>query len=746
MENNEDTPGKVSGLLKMIRVGNLVPEILEREDGEDILTNISARVVEDQTSDKTSMAQWETFLIAGRKLQQQELEPKSEPFDNAANFKTPVLLESSLKFGDRASSTLLKPRELVKFDVIGKDPDQKKAKRGERISTHMSYQLNYEQKTWRKDQDSLLYMAPSDGAVFKWTYFDAGLGTNVSEIVRWPDFSVNQANNTMDEARSFTIIREYSESVVLSKQREGIWQNYPDMEIGTESQAEHKTAAESSEKFFIQQMYFDLDEDGYEEPYLAVVHESSGKLMRLTARFEEDNIMVKAPNGKVLQLSAVLAGADNLGIETTGDDEVDKKNPRINQVSLVRINPINQITEYFFIPGSILPFDKEGAFLGIGYVHLLAGLTQAINSTSNTILNAGKLASTPGGFLAKGFRKATGTLRFKVGSYIPTLMSAADLQNSVREHTFRGPDQAFYAFNEKMNAEVQRLSASADLTNAIGANAPATTMLGMVQEQLMPASAITQRIYRSMKEEFMKLAELNRKYTDPEVYLDVVGEPEQPEEMIPEEIPQAPEAEQSPQEPQDQVDPVMAAYSYAEDYDMKGLDVMPAANPQLTSKMQNIMQSSALLEQADRILQYGGNPIPIMKKYIINLGEDDVNQIFPPENDEPDPQLVAMRQAQALESEMAKEQIRLFGEQVKNEKAKTAISKAKAIAEIKETISKAILNLEKAETEETKNQITKYTTQMESLVRVFENQMAQEDPQIKQALEAPQQSAIENSQ
>jgi len=294
-------------------------------------------------------------------------------------------------------------------------------------------------------------------------------------------------------------------------------------------------------------------------------------------------------------------------------------------------------------------------------------------------------------------------------------MTSAELQNSVREFQFKEVSQYYYLFGERMAAEAQRLSASADLTDAIGANAPATTMLGIVQEQLMPVSAITQRIYRSMKDEFLKLAELNRKYTDPEVYRDVVGEPKQ-EVMEGGGEGMPPEPHQMPQQP----------FNYADDYNLRGLDVMPAANPELTSRMQNILQSSAILDQADRILAFGGNPIPVMKKYLINIGEEDIQKIFPVDEKTPDPQLQAMRQAQETEQKLAQEQTRLFGEQVKNEKAKTAITKAKAIAEIKEIISKTILNLEKAESEQAKNQINKYTTQMESLVKVFENEMARD--------------------
>jgi hypothetical protein len=493
----------------------------------------------------------------------------------------------------------------------------------------------------------------------------------------------------METCRSFTIDREYSKSVVIAKQREGIWHEYENAEMGTEKQVEQKEEAESQEKFFIQQMYYDLDEDGYEEPYMATVHEGTGKVLRLVARFEEDNIMVKTPNGRVISLDKVLAGADNLGMN------VSKDKARIEQVELVRIEPINCITDYGLIPGDLIPFEKEGSFLGIGYVHLLAALTQAINSTSNTILNSGKLKSTPGGFLAKNFRKAKGVLTYKMGQFLPTLMSPGDLQNSVREFQWPEVGEAYFAFNDKMRAEVERLAASADLTETIGANAPATTMLGLVQEQMMPVSAIILRIYRSEKKEFIKLAQLNKKYTDPAVYKDVLGEDA----------------------------------NYTEDYGLEGLDVMPAANPEMTSRIQNMLQSMAVLDQADRILQYGGNPMPVLKRFLRDLGLDDIDEVFPPEGqDKPDPQLEALREATQLERDIAQQQNQLVAEQIKNERMRIAITKSEAIAKVKKILSEVILNLEKAETEETKNSLTLYTQQLGSLIEDIKgaNQEAKE--------------------
>ncbi len=63
--------------------------------------------------------------------------------------------------------------------------------------------------------------------------------------------------------------------------------------------------------------------------------------------------------------------------------------------------------------------------------------------------------------MAKGFSKAKGRIKYKIGQWIPSLMTPAELQNSVREFNFSDVSAGFYQFNEKMRAEIDRIAASA---------------------------------------------------------------------------------------------------------------------------------------------------------------------------------------------------------------------------------------------------------------------------------------------
>lgn len=302
-EKKASKPGEsLTQLIKWIRATNITDEI-----DKDTLGRLATQVCEDYTDDKLSMEEWERFVKEGRVLAKQELNPKSEPWEKSANFKSALLLQASIKFGDRANLALLKKKDLVKSDVIGKDEDRTKAERGDRISMHMNYQLNYEMQNWRGDHDFLLYQVAMEGAVFKDTFYDATLGQNRSELVRYPDFAISQSATDIKSV-PFTRCLDIKESQVMENVQAGIWTEADiDVDRRTDSEKPEETTV-SPERFLQQQCFFDLDGDGYEEPYLVVVHQTSRKVMRIVTRYELENIYVKRKievDGKDVDVTSV---------------------------------------------------------------------------------------------------------------------------------------------------------------------------------------------------------------------------------------------------------------------------------------------------------------------------------------------------------------------------------------------------------------------------------------------------------
>ena len=185
---------------------NIAEDIFDKENGESDLMVIGREVKEGQGADWDSMADWRADIGMGLDLIKPSNGTRSEPWEGAANFKSPILMEARLKFGDRASQELLKGNDIVKASVVGKDPDDEKADRIERVQTVMNWQLTVESRSWVEQQDKLLYDLSWQGSIITKTFFNASLGNNESELIMFPNFAINQSNKTLEHDPRFTHI------------------------------------------------------------------------------------------------------------------------------------------------------------------------------------------------------------------------------------------------------------------------------------------------------------------------------------------------------------------------------------------------------------------------------------------------------------------------------------------------------------------------------------------------------------
>ena len=77
-------------------------------------------------------------MEAATKLALQLVEPKSYPWEGAANVKFPLLTIAAMQFAARAYPALVKAPDLVKFRVQGNDEGGEKASKAAKISAHLS--------------------------------------------------------------------------------------------------------------------------------------------------------------------------------------------------------------------------------------------------------------------------------------------------------------------------------------------------------------------------------------------------------------------------------------------------------------------------------------------------------------------------------------------------------------------------------------------------------------------------------
>jgi len=680
----------IKSLLEFVGKQNIADDI-----DKEKLAEIGERVKRQFDEDWDSMDDWSNAVENSIKLMKQEFHPKSTPWDGASNFKSPILSESSIAFGDKASLELLRARNLVKADIIGVDRQGQKKELAKRITEAMNFQVNHQMKEWRKDQKRMFYILPNNGTIFKKTVFDPLQGKTASHIIQYPDFAVNQATTSMEDNRSFTQILDVDQNGVIERQNAGLWLDdvelYPedsDGDEGSNEAAETINAEANPDRFLEQQCFADLDDDDYEEPYIITVHEQTRKIVRVVARYDERSFIIKTPEGRIMNLTEAIKQETAAMLqrqEATGIQEQLPETFDINKFEFVRIEPIQQITKYGFIPS------PDGTFLDLGYAHLLSAITQGVNTTTNQLTDAGTLRNMGGGFLAKGFRKKMGPLRTKPGQYTSTEISAKDLQTGILPNPNPEPSAVLFQLNEKLEQQARTFAAIVDTSGQIQANTAPTTALAIIQEALISTSALMGRIIDGMSDEFQILFELNKRTFDPESYKTILDEP-QANALI--------------------------------DFNNESLDIVPTASPEMSSKLQRIQLSTIEVEQIPNVIQAGGNPLPIIKNFFERIGSDNIDEIFPEQpTDKQAEEIAGFRQAQEQANQLQQQQLEFLELQTeilsREQDRLDADTKRKideTIGKLEEMRASSILKLEQAESEEVKNQINKYTAQVNSTI------------------------------
>jgi hypothetical protein len=585
---------------------------------EEKLTEIAQKVVQEYGEDRDSMSEWSKMVDKGMKVAKPAMESKSYPWEGASNYKSPMIYEAVISFGDRASTEILGGKKLVKGCIEGIETPEKQA-RMSRVAQFMNWQFNYEMPEWRAEQEQALYALAAVGCFFKKTFFDPTEGKNVSLPIFYPNFAVNQNERSMSALTRFTECKVYCEAEVNERIAAGIWldQTYAmdDNEIA-DIDADDKDQS-SEDEFLEQHCMLDLDDDGIAEPYIVTVHTQSEKVARIVARFDRSSILVKLADGVVASLDKAMAQAvqqasQEITVTMEGQQPIEAISGALEQLQskalgmlkIVKIKPVNMITKYGFI---VAP---DGTFLNWGYCHLLTGYLELINTTSNQTIDSGSLANMGGGFVSKEFRNNKSPFRVSPGKFVQTGVDAQTMQTGIMPYPFKEPSASLITLNQEAKAEARNLTAIINMEGAIAPNAPAATTLGLLQEKMMPTTALISRILRSMSDEFRKMFDLNAKYTDPVTYQEVLDDPQA---------------------------------DYQQDFTRAGYDIEPTAEAAKSSMMQKMQSTQVLMELMPVIQASGGQVKALVSEALDAIGVPEMlNKLYP--EGQSDPQLIAMEQ------------------------------------------------------------------------------------------------------
>lgn len=454
--------------------------------GDDKLASIARQCIDGYKIDKESRSEKEQAWEAADDAFKLKREGKSYPFNNAANVKYPMLLEAAIDFQSRAMPAVIHNGKVWKSKVIGSDPSGEKANQGYRVETYMNWQVLERDDQWTDETDKLMLQIPIYGSGYKKLYHDPVRG-NVSELVSAKSLVVNARCTTLDRAPRVTQEFELYPYEMQERRLDG---RFLDVDL-TDKPAKVDDATEGAvpeernddeqqpHQFLEQHCWYDLDDDGYPEPYIITVHRGSEKVVRITAGYDESDILINQQTGNIAKI---------------------KRRP--------------VFVKYGFIP------DPDGGFYDIGFGELLHDPVNIINSLINQIMDAGSLQNAGGGFIGKEFRLKSGVMMQELGAWKQVPFAGQDIRQAIVPFEHKGPSSVLFQMLGFMVDMAKGLTAQRDvLTGEAPANQPASTTLALIEQGLKVFTGIIGRILRSVSAEGQALYNLNSRYMNEREYV-----------------------------------------------------------------------------------------------------------------------------------------------------------------------------------------------------------------------------------
>lgn len=482
-------------LSKVFEVANVV-ELLDKDE----VMKIGAKVVRGFETDFDSNYEWMAKAEQWVELAAQVMRQKTYPWPNASNVKYPLLTTAAVNFSARAYPAIVNTPDVVKCRTYGNDVDGLKQDRAERISQHMTYQLLEEMSDWEEGQDRLLTTLPIMGTVFKKTYFDPVSGVNRSDLVLPRHLVVNYFTKTLERSPRVTHVFTMDKNDVKVRVNMGLFSDEdlssPSDYKGAVDDRVYQTYYAFTDKeelphlLLEQHTYLDLDDDGYDEPYIVTVDYQSHKVLRIVPRFEYEDI----------QFSGNM---------------------------VVQVEPTSYFTKYSFIP------NPDGGFYDVGFGLLLGGINGTIDTLINQLIDAGTQSNLQSGFLSRGIRLKGGSWQFKPGEWKVVNSTGDDLSKGIVPLPVREPSGVLLNLLQMLIQAGNTLAQTTDmqLGDAPGQNTANSTYQTALEQGLKVYSGILKRVHRSFKEELRKLYKLNQKYLGEEQYFQVI-DPDAEEQKV----------------------------------------------------------------------------------------------------------------------------------------------------------------------------------------------------------------------
>ena len=485
--------------------GGAVVEINPEDDDVEFYSNL-AEVLDDSElsrissdllalfeADRSSRGEWEEMYSNGLELLGLKIEDRTRPFRGAAGTVHPMLTESIVQFQSQAFKELMPAGGPVRTQTLGKETLDK-TQQASRVQDFMNYQITTVMKEYTPEFDQLLFYTGYGGSTFKKVYYDEQLGRMVSRLVL-PDDLYIPYNGSSVISECPRITQRIAMDTNEFKKR-AFAGEYLDVEVDPQNTPTGGNRIQSAinqvvgvseggepEEIFLLEFCVDLNLYGFEDmdeeenetgiklPYVVTIVEDSGKVVGVRRNWLED-------------------------------DELKKRR--------------EFFVHYVLVEG-------PGAY-GLGFVHLIGGLSKTATMALRQLLDAGTLSNLPAGFKAKGARIADDDQPIQPGEWRDIDAGGGELSASLLPLPYKEPSQTLFTLMGFAVDAGKRLASTADMQVGDGNQQAAVgTTLALLERGSMVMSAIHKRLYYAQTQEFEMLAAGFGEYLPDEYPYDVPG-------------------------------------------------------------------------------------------------------------------------------------------------------------------------------------------------------------------------------
>jgi hypothetical protein len=460
----------------------------------DVLQLISSDLMSLFDADKSSRKEWEEQYSKGMKMLGFTFEERTKPFKGACGVQHPLLTESIVQFQSQALKELMPAGGPVRTQVLGKET-REKLMQADRVRDFMNYQITTVMEEYTPDFDQLLFYVGFGGSAFKKVYFDEVKGRMVSALVL-PDnlYIPYTGSSVMSECQRIThrvpmSTNDYRKAVIR-----GQYLDTAQMTTAAETgqsiikkETDRTTGVDPTgveEEICLLEFLVDLDIRGFEHkdedgeetgiklPYIVTIDEISQSVVGVRRNWKE------------------------------GDPLFARKQYYVH---------------YLLVQG-------PGAY-GLGFLHLVGGLTKTATSALQQLVDAGTLANLPAGFKAKGARIANDDTPLSPGEFRDMDAGGAELSASLLPLPYKEPSQTLFALLGFCVDAGRRLASITDMqVGDSNQNAAVGTTIALLEKGSAVMSSIHKRLHYSQRMEFQLLAKGFAEYLPAEYPYDVPGE------------------------------------------------------------------------------------------------------------------------------------------------------------------------------------------------------------------------------